>query len=238
MIGSIENLAVAIACFVGGHFVLSSLNLRGFLVGRLGEKGFMAAFGLFAAATFAWVLLAWGAAPWIEIWPYNAWLRLAPMVLMPFSFILVVTGLAAKIVTMSSGEAPAENPGAVSGIYTVTRHPYLWGVVLWGVAHIPVNGDAAGLILFGGMLVLALGGMAHIDHRRRATLGSGWGPIALTTSVIPFRAALEGRCRIDWRGIGWVQPAIGIALYFALIFLHGRIIGVPVVPDFLVNLFD
>ncbi len=238
MIGSIENLAVAIACFVGGHFVLSSLNLRSFLVGRLGEKGFMAAFGLFAAATFAWVLLAWGAAPWIGIWPYNAWLKLAPMVLMPFSFILVVTGLTAKIVSMSGGEALVDHPKPVSGIATITRHPFLWGVVLWGVGHIPVNGDAADLILFGGMLVLALGGMAHIDHRRRATLGADWGPIALTTSVIPFRAALEGRCRIDWRGIGWVQPALGIALYIAFAFLHGRIIGVTVVPDFLANLFS
>lgn len=230
MTGSIENLAVAIACFVGGHFVLSSLNLRSVLVARLGEKGYMAAFGLFAAATFAWVLMAWAAAPVIEIWPYNPWLKLLPLVLMPFSFILVVTGITAKIVTMSGGEALADDPKPVSGIATITRHPYLCGVVLWGVGHIPSNGDAAELILIGGMLVLALGGIAHIDYRREKVLGSGWGPIAMTTSVIPFRAALEGRCRIDWRGIGWVQPAAGIALYVALIFLHGRIIGVALIP--------
>lgn len=37
----------------------------------------------------------------------------------------------------------------------VTRHPQLWGVILWAVAHLLVNGDAASLVLFGGFLLWA-----------------------------------------------------------------------------------
>ncbi len=36
------------------------------------------------------------------------------------------------------------------------RHPMLWGVVVWAVAHLLVNGDQASLVLFGGLGVWAL----------------------------------------------------------------------------------
>jgi len=37
----------------------------------------------------------------------------------------------------------------------VIRHPQLTAVKLWALAHLPVNGDSASLILFGGLLVWA-----------------------------------------------------------------------------------
>ena len=81
-----------------------------------------------------------------------------------------------------------------------------------------------------GILVLSLGGMAHIDARRRAALGSAWGPIALTTSVMPFAAILAGRTKFDWAGIGWQRLLGGLALYLALLFAHEWLIGVSPVP--------
>ena len=48
---------------------------------------------------------------------------------------------------------------AASGMKTAAtryvRHPQLWGVRLWAIAHLLVNGDLASLILFGGLLVWA-----------------------------------------------------------------------------------
>ena len=38
----------------------------------------------------------------------------------------------------------------------VIRHPQLAAVKLWALAHLLVNGDAASLILFGGLLVWAV----------------------------------------------------------------------------------
>ena len=80
----------------------------------------------------------------------------------------------------------------------------------------------------GGILVLGLGGMAHIDQRREAGLGSAWGPIKLTTSVVPFGAILSGRCKLDWAGIGCWRPAGALVLYAAIMNAHAWIIGVPV----------
>jgi len=36
------------------------------------------------------------------------------------------------------------------------RHPMLFGVILWGVAHLLVNGDLASILLFGSMILWAL----------------------------------------------------------------------------------
>lgn len=43
------------------------------------------------------------------------------------------------------------------------RHPMLWGTVLWAAAHLLVNGDAASLVLFGGIGVWAMASMVLIS---------------------------------------------------------------------------
>lgn len=55
--------------------------------------------------------------------------------------------------------------GSTKGLlYPHIRHPMLWGVVLWGVAHLLVNGDLASLILFGGLLLWAAAEMVLINR--------------------------------------------------------------------------
>ncbi|WP_417261889.1 NnrU family protein [Celeribacter sp.] len=44
------------------------------------------------------------------------------------------------------------------------RHPMLTSVVVWGVAHLLVNSDAASLVLFGGMTLWALVEMTLINR--------------------------------------------------------------------------
>ncbi|RMD63924.1 MAG: NnrU protein, partial [Alphaproteobacteria bacterium] len=116
------------------------------------------------------------------------------------------------------------------GILSVTRHPALWGFALWALSHLAVNGDGASMILMGGILVLSLGGMAHIDVRREEALGAAWGPTRLTTSVVPFAAILSGHTRFDWRGIGWQRPVVGLILYVVLMHAHETLIGVSALP--------
>jgi uncharacterized membrane protein len=93
-----------------------------------------------------------------------------------------------------------------------------------------VNGDVTSIVMMGGIAVLSFAGMRHIDQRREAALGADWGPMKLTTSVLPFAAALAGRTTIDWRGIGWWRPALGLVVYAALLHLHGGLIGVSPLP--------
>lgn len=228
---------LAVACFVGGHFVLSSVRLRSGLAAMLGEPGFRAVYSLVALATLVWTVMAYNAAPRVEYWKAGMALTHVPAVLMPIACVLAVAGMTTRTVTMVGGEGLAREPQPVSGIATVTRHPFLWAVALWAAGHMATNGDAASLILFGGFGLLALGGMAHIDHRRRLALGADWGPVAMTTSVLPFLAAIQGRGAVDWRGIGWMRVAGGLALAIALPFLHPVLSGKTIVPDFVMAVF-
>lgn len=61
---------------------------------------------------------------------------------------------------------------AASGMKTraarINRHPQLTGVILWAVAHLLVNGDAASIVLFGGLLVWAVAEIALINRAEPA----------------------------------------------------------------------
>jgi len=55
--------------------------------------------------------------------------------------------------------------GGTKGVlYPKIRHPMLWGVVVWAVAHLLVNGDQASIVLFGGMGIWALISMVLINR--------------------------------------------------------------------------
>lgn len=229
MSGTISHLLLAVAVFVGGHFGLSSLPLRNRLSKALGSTGFRLLYVAFSAATLAWVIRAYGDAPKTLIWDASAYgLYRLPHILMPFACILVVAGITTRNVTMVGGEKLADDPQPPAGILTITRHPFLWGVALWSFSHLLANGDDAGLVLFGGMLILSLGGMAHIDYRRRVVMGAKWGPVAMSTSAIPFLAVIQKRTHIDWAGIGLLRIALALILYSILIFGHPWFAGVPV----------
>lgn len=232
MDGSLTNLAAALALFVGGHFLLSSAALRQPLLERLGERGFLGAYSLLMLVAFAWVLLAYGRADIQPLYQPPPALRWLQLVLMPLAFFLVVGGVSTRGATTVGGEALASVPGhaPVQGMHTITRHPMLCGVALWAILHLLVRGDAAAVLLFGGMLVLSIGGMQHIDHRRAASLGAAWGPIALTSSALPLAAVLTGRQKLDWRGIGWWRPAVALFLYAAFLHLHRPLFGVSPLP--------
>jgi uncharacterized membrane protein len=230
MVGTLQALMAAVAVFVGGHFILSSVVVREPLIKALGMNGFRTLYSAVMLGGLAWTVVAYTAAPSALLWADSPGLRHLPLLVMPVACILIVCGLTTQNVTMLAGEKYLEGPRPLWGIVTVTRHPFLWGTGLWAVSHFLANGDEASVILFGGIAILSFGGMAHIDARRRAVLGSAWGPVALTTSVVPFLAAIQKRTRVDWAGIGLARVAGGLALYAALILTHGWVIGVNIIP--------
>jgi uncharacterized membrane protein len=224
----VGNLIAAQAAFVGGHLLLSHPPLRERLVRRLGEGAFVAACSALMIAFLAWLVVAWRAAPFVPLWDLGAAGRVVPAALMPAALVFAVLGLTSRNVTAVGGERHWNAP--VRGIGTVTRHPFLWGAGLWAIAHLAANGDAASLVLFGGIALLAFGGMFAIDHKRALRLGDAWRAISARTSILPFGAALAGRTAIDWGGIGWVRPVAGVVLYIALMHGHARLFGVSALP--------
>jgi uncharacterized membrane protein len=88
----------------------------------------------------------------------------------------------------------------------------------------------ASLVLMGGLLALALGGMVLIDAKKRRRLGAKWARFAATTSIVPFGAILGGRARFDWAGIGWWRVGLGLAAYAFFLAVHPWFAGVRALP--------
>jgi len=223
------ELVLTALTFVGSHFVLANAPVRDAIASRFGEGLFLVAYSIIAAATFAWMVVAYGAAPYVEVWAAPAWARLLPFVVMPFAFILVVAAYTTANLTAVMQDKVAARADPAPGIMRITRHPMMWGVALWAASHAPANGDAATLILLGAIAVLALGGMVMIDIKKRRRLGADWARFAATTSIVPFGAILAKRTTFDGAGIGWWRVGLGLAAYGFFMAIHVWLIGVPAV---------
>ncbi len=230
MIGTIEGVVLAAVFFVASHVVLAGGPLRAGLVKSIGEKVFRGLYSAIAVAALVWLVLAYASAPPVGLWPESAWARYVPLVVMPFAAILLVCGLTTPNATSIAGAAESATANPAPGIMKVTRHPVLWGIALWALAHIPPNGDARSLILFAAFALLSFAGMLHIDRKRELSLGAAWGPIALTTSVVPFAAMLSGRAKLHFGEIGAWRIIAGVFLYLALVLAHWPVIGKSAMP--------
>jgi len=223
------SLLLASAFFLLIHFGVAGTRLRDALVARLGEGPYRGAFALASFVGIFWMGYAYARAPLVETWGKLPGLRPVAFVVIFLAALFVVIGLATPSPT-SAGLEDRLGQGAagVRGITRITRHPFLWGVALWALMHLIMNGDLASLILFGALFVLALGGTASIDAKRSRLFGQQWQVFAASTSNVPFGAIAAGRNRLGpaLREIGLVRPAIAIAVYALVFALHGRVIGV------------
>ncbi len=212
--------AAAIA-FLATHFI-SSTPLRPLLAQAIGERGYIVAYSLLAFATLGWMIWAFNRAPVEPLWPG---LRLAPAILMPFSFILFACGLFSRNPTAVGQAKAMASAEPARGIIRVTRHPVMWGFILWAIAHILARGETKATVFFGAFLVLAALGALLIDRRKEQTLGEDWKRFAAVTSYFPFLAIAQGRNRLDLAEIGWRNPVIGLLLYGLVFWFHSSIFG-------------
>lgn len=225
-----SQLLLAAILFVGSHFGLSSAPLRAGLVARLGERGFTGVYSVLQIVLLVWLVRAYATAPLVPVWTPPAWTGWIVLLAMIPALLLMVGGFVQPNPTAVLQDADGAPDAVPGGIFTVTRHPVMWGFALWGLSHLTANGDAASILLFGSLALLALAGTLAIDAKKRARWGAAWGPFALCTSNLPLRAVAEGRTRLDLAGIGWRTPAIAAAAYLALLALHPLIAGVSALP--------
>jgi uncharacterized membrane protein len=225
------ELVLAAVLFVGSHFSLSSTAIRDTITARTGLWPFLGLYSVIAIASLIWMIWAYVNAPYMELWPQTRWTRWWPSLVMPLALILMAYGYAAPNPTMVGQQIRAAARDPAPGILKITRHPIMWGIALWALSHIPANGDVAALILFGGMALLALGGAAHLDHRRRTTQPDGWQRFAAVTSYTPFVAIIAGRARFSLGDYDWTRLLIALVALGVLLFLHRWLTGVPAWPD-------
>lgn len=227
-----NSLLAACIFFLLVHFGVAGTRLRDVLVGRVGENGYRAGFSIFSVAGLLWMGGAYARAPEVTLWNAYPAVRWPAYLLVFVAMLFVVLGLATPNPATAGMERKLRaGADAARGILRITRHPFLWGVALWALVHLVANGDAASLALFGSLLLLAVGGTASIDAKRRRAYGDAWDPFAGATSNLPFAAIARGHNQLGQalREIGLVRPAIAVVAYCMLFVLHGRLFGAPLI---------
>lgn len=228
------NLVAAALFFVLLHLVVSGTRVRDGLVARIGQGPYMGLFSLASVAGLAWLGFAFAQARGEPMnaayWTVGDASRHIQVVLQLLAFLLIVPGLTTPNPTSVRQEGVLERPDAVKGMLRITRHPFLWGVAVWALGHLVVNGEPASLLLFGSMLALALLGTASIDAKRRRALGAVYDTFIGQTSNVPFAAILAGRQKLNLREIGLVRILSAIAVWAALALGHPHMFGVAALP--------
>jgi uncharacterized membrane protein len=228
------NLIAAAAAFVLIHLLISGTRVRDGAIAKLGEGPYLGVFSLSSALILTWLGMAYGGArdaPANDVlWIADPAMRYVQLAIQFIAVFLIVIGLTTPNPTSVKQEGALTRPDTVRGILRVTRHPFLWGVALWALGHLLVNGDAASLILFGSMLGLALAGTASIDAKRRRLQGLKWEPFAALTSNVPFLAIVQGRQRFSLGEMGWWRVALAVGVWIGLTYGHPYIFGVAALP--------
>lgn len=179
-------LIIGLVVFFGIHLVPAAPRLHVRLQSRMGDHGWKGFMALIAIAGFVLIVVGWQRTPFISVYPPPAFGRMMPHLLMLPALILL---------------AAAYIP---SNIRRFTRHPMLWGTVLWATAHLFANGDLRSLLLFGTFLAWSLFDMWSANRR----------------------GAYLSEQRIAWFYEVAVVAA-GLAAYALLARFHGTLFGMP-----------
>ena len=213
-----DNLFAATSAFLITHFV-SSTPLRPALIKALGVWPYRGLYSTVALVTLVWMSLAYADAPRELLWSGPRWL---PLAVMPLAFVLVVCGVSGNP-TAVGAEKLLKSEEPARGMIRITRHPVMWGIMLWAAAHLIARGDVKSLIFFGGFLLLAAVGTLSMDARKKSN--PDWPRFAAVTSHVPFVAILQGRNRLAWSEIGWLRPLIGLVAFAGFFAIHQWLLG-------------
>ncbi len=224
----------ALAGFVGLHIGVSATGARARLVAVLGEGLYRALFSvasLILLGAMIWALGQVRADPFNPLnealWAPPLWLYWPAIILIVLGIVLAVTGVLTPGPTQAGFERKAlAAPEPARGVLRITRHPFLWGVALWGVGHFLSNGERFALMLFGALALMVLFGTRSIDRKGAARDPEAWERFAAVTSNVPFMAITQGRNSLKLGEIGW-RGLAGVIVAALLAVGHGQLFGVP-----------
>ena len=186
-------LILGIIVFLGVHSLPMFPGGKRYLANLVGPGPFKGLYSVVAAIGFG--LIVWGfslyrAEGLIPVWAPPIWARHLTILLMWFAFVALA--------------CMSPSPSVLRGWL---RHPMLVAIKVWALAHLLVNGDAGGMLLFGSFLVWAV--FDRISVKRRGDFGA---------------PRIKSFTRADGIALGF-----GTLAYVAMIFLHPLLIGVAVV---------
>ena len=94
-----------------------------------------------------------------------------------------------------------------TGIIRISRHPQAIGQILWCLTHALWIGSSFMLVTCFGLVAHHLFAVWHGDRRLKERFGEAFDELKATTSVLPFKAVIDGRQQLDWRE--FLRPAQG-----------------------------
>ena len=188
---TIPVLVLAIALFGITHMVPVLPRLKAALKRRLG-RAYVPLFVAMSIGSFSLVVLAWAAAPFIPLYDPPPWGAHVTFALMFVAF-------------------------QMAGIFLFPcrlkrriRAPFALAVLFWGMGHLFANGDAATVVLAGGLMLVAaiMFALAWKNHVQP--------PSHPQEALLDVAAILTG-----------------LIMYVGMILAHPYLIGVPILPHIL-----
>ena len=143
------SVVIAMGVFILSHIAIARTRVKPALIARFGEPAYIAAYSLLSLALLGWVIWALLTADRFSLWATPVWGYGFAIVVSLIGFLLIGIGtVTANPLSISFAKAGFDprRPGVIGWI----RHPLLWGLTLWGLAHVPSNGDWPSLVLFAG----------------------------------------------------------------------------------------
>ena len=230
-----STLIAAALAFLGIHVLVSGTRLRDAITNRIGERPYLGLFSLASLVVIVWLVSAYNAAYASAenrvLYDLGIGVRHLAIPIVALAFLLGVQGLLAPNPTSVQQEKSAATEGTVKGVLRITRHPFLWGVVLWSAFHVAANGDLASVIFFATFFVVALLGTFLIDAKRKRKLGPVWDSFAYRTSNLPFAAALSGRNKLNIGESFGERFWVTLAIFLVVLFVHAWLFGASPFPN-------
>lgn len=178
-------LVLGVGLWIAAHmFKRIAPAQRATLANSMGE-GAKGIFAVLILAGLVLMVLGWQRADYVFLWSVPGWMGHVNNLLMLVAFYVFGIGMA---------------KGALS---QRVRHPMLTGVALWALAHVIVNGDLAGVILFGGLGAWAVASMMLINAQDKV-----WTPPARKPG--PRDAVAAGVVLVVYGVVGLIHLWLGV----------------------------
>lgn len=190
-------LGLGLALFFAIHLVPTSPPLRDGLKARFGEGAYKGLFSVVSLAGFALIVYGFHK---LQVHPgKNPQLWIPPAGMKHVAFLLMIPAS----IFLAAAYIP-------SRIRTTLKHPMLIAIKTWALAHLLVNGDLGGIVLFTSFLLYAVYDRISLKHRT-----DGLGPLGTA------KGGLQGDI---------LAVAVGLVFYaFMMIWGHPHLIGKPLI---------
>lgn len=177
-------LILGVLLWSGAHFFKRLAPARRAAMGDSG-KGLVA---LLLVASLVLMVFGYRWAPVDQIWPLsNGSVHLNNALMLLVFYLFAASGMKTAVTRF-------------------VRHPQLWAVRLWAVAHLLVNGDLASLILFGGLFAWAQIEVYLINRDAPLWDKNPPAPIGKEIGAVVGAIVVMGV-------VGWIHGLIGPAVF-------------------------